>query len=238
MIKVGCCGFGETQRKYFEEFPVIEIQITFYQPPRLETARGWREKAPENFEFTLKAWQLITHEFSSPTYRRLTEKIPQASLERCGSFKPTREVLRAWERTEEIARVLKSKVIVFQCPASFKPTAENKQNLRSFFQTVSRTDLLFAWEPRGDWKPEEVRTLCEELHLIHCVDPFKGTATWGKIRYFRLHGVTGYRYQFTDEDLQNLRALCAGPGDVYCLFNNVTMLEDARRFLRLSSELC
>jgi uncharacterized protein YecE (DUF72 family) len=233
MVKVGCCGFGEAQQKYFAEFPAVEIQVTFYQPPKPETARGWREKAPENFEFSLKAWQLITHEASSPTYRRLTEKIPPAWLKRCGSFKPTDEVFRAWERTEEIARALRSKIIVFQCPASFTPTATHKRNLRNFFKNISRRDYRFAWEPRGDWTPEEIRALCEELDLIHCVDPFKGAATHGVIRYYRLHGITGYQYRFTDDDLEKLQEICVSRRDVYCLFNNVSMLEDARRFMKL-----
>jgi uncharacterized protein YecE (DUF72 family) len=233
-IKVGCCGFGEARQKYFAEFPLVEVQTTFYQPPRPETARGWREEAPENFEFALKAWQLITHEATSPTYRRLTEKIPPARLKRYGGFKPTDEVFRAWERTAEIARALASRIIVFQCPAAFTPTPRNKRNLRRFFEKIPRRGHRFAWEPRGDWRAEEVRRLCEELGLIHCVDPFKAAATHGKIRYYRLHGITGYRYRFTDADLGRLRGLCAGRRDVYCLFNNMTMLDDARRFKKIS----
>ncbi len=232
-IKVGCCGFGQAQRKYVAEFPVVEIQATFYQPPKPETARGWREKAPEDFEFTIKAWQLITHEASSPTYRRLTEKIPEARKKNYGSFKPTDEVFRAWERTEEIARMLRSEIILFQCPAAFTPTVQHKRNLKAFFTKIPRKEYRFAWEPRGDWRHEEVRILCQELNLLHCVDPFKDAATFGEIRYYRLHGITGYRYQFTDADLQKLRALCAGEGEVYCLFNNITMLPDARRFMKL-----
>jgi uncharacterized protein YecE (DUF72 family) len=236
MIRVGCCGFGEAQQKYFAEFPAVEIQTAFYQPPRPETARGWRERAPGDFEFTLKAWQLITHEPSSPTYRRLTEKIPPLRLKQCGSFKPTDEVFRAWERTEEIARALGSKIIVFQCPASFAPTAVHKRNLRSFFKKIPRRGYLFAWEPRGDWTPDGVKALCEELDLTHCVDPFKNAATHGRIRYYRLHGITGYGYRFTDDDLGALKAHCEGRRDVYCLFNNATMLEDARRFSKISGE--
>jgi uncharacterized protein YecE (DUF72 family) len=59
-IKVGCCGFAGGQRDYFERFELIEIQQTFYQPPRLPTAEKWRAAARKGFEFTLKAWQLIT----------------------------------------------------------------------------------------------------------------------------------------------------------------------------------
>ncbi|MHC1610664.1 MAG: DUF72 domain-containing protein [Candidatus Methanospirareceae archaeon] len=33
-------------------------------------AERWRLRAPKEFEFTVKAWQLITHEPTSPTYRK------------------------------------------------------------------------------------------------------------------------------------------------------------------------
>jgi len=55
---------------------VVEVQQTFYQIPRIATGKRWREEAPPDFEFTMKAWQLITHEPSSPTYRRLRTVIP------------------------------------------------------------------------------------------------------------------------------------------------------------------
>ena len=70
-IKGGCCSFSMAQRDYFQRYQLIEIQQTFYQPPQLRTAEKWRASAPRHLEFTLKAWQLITHEPTSPTYRRL-----------------------------------------------------------------------------------------------------------------------------------------------------------------------
>jgi uncharacterized protein YecE (DUF72 family) len=87
---------------------------------------------------------------------------------------------------------------------AFTPTDKHKRNLKQFFKRISRGDHLFAWEPRGDWKPDELRSLCEELNLIHCVDPFKDAATHGEIRYYQLHGITGYQYRFTDADLEKL----------------------------------
>jgi uncharacterized protein YecE (DUF72 family) len=29
-LKAGCCGFAEAQNMYFEHFPLVEIQQTFY----------------------------------------------------------------------------------------------------------------------------------------------------------------------------------------------------------------
>jgi uncharacterized protein YecE (DUF72 family) len=95
-IKVGCCGFTVSQREYFKLFNHIEIQQTFYQLPRLQTAEKWRQIAPTGFEFTIKAWQLITHEATSPTYRRLGKKVPASEADRYGRFRPTWEVVEAW----------------------------------------------------------------------------------------------------------------------------------------------
>ncbi|MBI5166259.1 MAG: DUF72 domain-containing protein [candidate division NC10 bacterium] len=230
VIKVGCCGFPIAKSEYYRRFPVVEIQQTFYQPPKAETARRWRQGASQEFEFTLKAWQLITHEPSSPTYRRLRNPIPDKEKGNYGSFRSTRQVIDAWARTEEIAEALKAGLIVFQCPPKFTPTPEHKDNLRKFFSSIDRKGYLFAWEPRGKWRPEEVRDLCQELDLIHVVDPLKEESLYGMIRYYRLHGLTGYRYKYTDRDLEILKGKYDPDVPTYFLFNNTFMGEDALRF--------
>lgn len=232
--QVGCCGFPKSRSEYFRAFKVVEIQQTFYQPPSLKTAEKWRAEAPADFEFTLKAWQLITHESRSPTYRRLKLSWPADRLGKCGSFRPTEEVHWGWERTREIAQALHSRYIVFQCPATFCPSIENKRNMQLFFRKVKRDNLQFIWEPRGVWAPGEIRDLCLDLGLIHAVDPFKADARAGQIWYFRLHGIMGYRYRFSSEDLKALREKCSGTS--YCLFNNINMWTDARAFQTLVSK--
>ncbi len=230
-IHVGTCGFSFRQQEYFQKFSVIELQQAFYQPPQLATAQRWRKESPENFEFTLKAFQAITHPGSSPTYRRC--KLSATEREQCGSFRGTKVVRQAWKTTLALARVLKAKVVVFQCPASFRPTQENLNNLRRFLQWAERDPFRFGWEPRGaDWTPELVRDLCSELDLVHVVDPFQQRAGHGSPRYFRLHGIGGYRYHFSDQELHRLRGFCTARL-TYCMFNNIAMGEDALRFLRL-----
>ena len=101
---------------------MVEVQQTFYHPPMIKTLEGWRAEAPPDFEFTLKAWQLITHEAESPTYRRLKLPWPPTKLANCGSFKPSEEVLWAWEQTREAALALKAPIVVFRPrPASGPP---------------------------------------------------------------------------------------------------------------------
>jgi len=233
MVKVGCCGFAVARKKYYDNFEVVEIQKVFYQFPRLETILRWREEAPKGFEFTLKVPQLITHLPSSPTYRKLGYLIPDKEKANYGFFKPTDEVFEAWEKTQKIAQLLEAKIVIFQMPPSFLPTIENKWNMKNFFRKIKRRGLILVWEPRGDWEGKEIRSLCSQLGLVHCVDPFKAEALSGELVYFRLHGIGGYRYRYTDRDLKKLKVKCEEKKEIYFMFNNIYMFEDATRFKKM-----
>jgi uncharacterized protein YecE (DUF72 family) len=233
---VGCCGWTEAQSRYVADFPAIELQTTFYQPPAVNVALRWKSLAPASFHFCMKAWQLITHTPASPTYRHLKGAVSPEEYGLYGSFRPTEQVWLAWERTREIATAIDARAIVFQCPKSFLPTRENILNLSAFFQKIDRGGRALAWEPRGeDWRPELIRDLCAQNDLVHCVDPFVADPVYGDGLYWRLHGKTGYRYRYTEADLAELetklheRAGLSGPH--YVMFNNIYSQQDAMRFI-------
>lgn len=229
-IKIGTCGFGMTKQEYALKFSATEVQQTFYQPPMIKTLEKWRALMPDDFEFTIKAWQLITHEAKSPTYRRLRRSLTAVERADAGYFKPTAIVEEAWKITRDSARALKAKAILFQCPASFKPTAENIKNLEKFFTSVSRDNLKFAWEPRGDWNPKIINKICRDLNLIHGVDPFAKQSETSATPYYRLHGRTGFRYQYEEEELMELASMLPENQLAYVFFNNRYMIEDASVF--------
>jgi uncharacterized protein YecE (DUF72 family) len=230
LVRVGCCGFRSSRESYYELLDTVEVQHTFYQPPQSSTLRRRREESPERFEFTLKAWQLITHRSSSPTYRRLKRQLTDEEKEGAGSFRPSAIVKEAWEVTRECASALKARAVLFQCPASFRPFAENVENMRAFFRTKARGRPAFCWEPRGEWPRELVKELCEELNLWHVVDPFKERTITPRRCYFRLHGRRGWRYKYEDVELEELYSMLPKNVRSYVFFNNVEMLDDARRF--------
>ncbi|MCX7973206.1 MAG: DUF72 domain-containing protein [Candidatus Aminicenantes bacterium] len=230
MIKIGCCGFPVSKIKYAQTFSVVELQHTFYNPPEPQLARKWRENMPTDFEFTLKAWQLITHPPQSPTYKKLKKPIPKSKENLYGNFRPTAEVFAAWQRIKEIAELLKAKLIIFQSPASFEPNSENKKNIRNFFNQIERNSFLFGWEARGKWSLEEIQEICRELELIDVVDPFIRWPVTQGLKYFRLHGLGGYHYRYQESDLKKLFDLTIKEKEVYVMFNNVHMFEDALKF--------
>ena len=80
-----------------------------------------------------------------------------------------------------------------------------------------------------------VRDLTEELNLVYVVDPFVSVPLdQGPLRYLRLHGHPGtnYKYTYTDAELERLKSWCTAE-TTYVMFNNVPMVQDAERFIRL-----
>lgn len=232
IVKVGCCGFGLSRAKYAAKFSTVEVQQTFYQPPKVSTLNKWRAEVPSNFDFAIKAWQIITHSCSSPTYRRLRTDFSQNSLAAAGNFNSSTIVKEAWDVTLACADALNATHILFQCPASFKPTETNISNMRKFFHSVEYPEnRLLCWEPRGTaWTADIVLDLCTELNLVHVVDPFVARTVTTENFYFRMHGRTGWRHEFTDDELDALSALLPERSSGCVYFNNVSMVEDASNF--------
>jgi len=234
--KIGTCGFCLAMDAYARTFSCVEVQHTFYQPPQLKTLARWRENAPADFEFTLKAWQLITHDARSPTYRRLKKKLSESERREAGSFRSTAIVQEAWEITLASAKALRARTILFQCPASFRKTRENVANMERFFSFIDRENLNLCWEPRGDWDSETVTSICIALDLCHAVDPFARKTVTPDNCYYRLHGRSSWRYQYEVNELEELASDVSRNTTSYVFFNNRTMTEDALKFCRILAE--
>jgi len=223
------------QQDYFEKFSAVEIDSSFYNLPKPETAARWRAAAPPGFQFAMKAWQIITHSADSPTYKRT--RLDARDRPHCGDFGFNPTIRWAWDETFRMAKALDAFLVLFQCPASFRPTKENVKNLRLFFERAKRGRFLMGWEPRGTWDNDLVAKLCDDLDLVHVVDPFQNQPQHrGPLRYFRLHGNEGKQHRFSDAEMDQLRQLCeVQRTSAYCFFNNGAMTADALRFQQLVS---
>jgi uncharacterized protein YecE (DUF72 family) len=252
MLRIGCCGFPVGLSRYARKLPVVEVQQTFYRIPRRETIQRWRDAVPEDFIFTVKAWQGVTHPAGSPTYRKAGPLPPDDVMARLGHFRPTEPVFAAWKDTLQAAEILRAPVILLQSPPSFGQTAEHEGNLSEFLGGIDRGAARIALELRAPWDRKSLAALCRKSDLIHCVDPFREDSVTGPPFYLRLHGSPPglrpvgspsglrpsgsppgkrmYTYRYTGEDLHLLRDRISGwgaEGEVFCLFNNLSMWEDA-----------
>jgi uncharacterized protein YecE (DUF72 family) len=236
VIKLGMCGFTIGAAAYYRKFKVVEVQQTFYDPPADATLARWRADAPPDFEFTMKAWQVITHLGTSRTYRRLRSPFSDAERAEAGGFRATPTVFAAWQRTLRCAELLRATAILFQCPASFRATDDNVAAMRAFFARIEQPPRVrLMWEPRGPWPDDLVGSLCRDLGLIHAVDPFIRPSLTPELPYWRLHGNESHYARYSDDELRQIDAwLPADPGtDAYVLFNNIPRVHDIRRFREL-----
>jgi len=241
-IYVGCCGTPGGLKNYSKEFKVTELNSTFYRLPKVETVRRWRQTVPENFIFTVKCHQAISHPITSPTWKRSGVKDLEKLKDKVGFLNPTEEVLGFWKQTLEVCETLRSPLCLIQLPASFKENEKNVENARKFFSKIERRGLAIALELRG-WSIKGFKQMCEEFDLISCVDPLKdGPLHFSKkkIGYFRLHGGyqggrINYRYRYTIEDLKDLKNRIEKYecDTAYIMFNNVYMKENAKEFIEL-----
>lgn len=247
-VYIGCCGFPCARKKYYEYFKVVELQNTFYELPSVEWALNVRSEAPEDFKFTLKAWQVITHPSTSPTWSKIKKRV-EGNLENYGYLKPTSENIRALEKTLEVACALRAEIIVLQTPGSMPYNAESIKWINEFFdQAISllRNGELLGWEPRGEWlRAPELKTILEKYGITHIVDIFKNKPFYKHrgILYIRLHGKgpgeVNYNYNYTEEDLLELREIIENEDFqvTYVLFNNVKMFNNALEFKKMLKEV-
>ncbi|RLG81615.1 MAG: DUF72 domain-containing protein [Thermoprotei archaeon] len=239
-LKIGCCGFPVSRKRYFSEFSVVELQNTFYDLPRIDWCKKIRSEAPEEFEFTIKAWQVITHPATSPTWRKIRGKI-QGDKTKYGYLKPTRENLTALEKVFEVANALKTRIIVLQTPASMPYSEESIRWINEFFEnavSMAPKNLVIAWEPRGIWAEQTttLKQLLEKWNILHITDLFKRKPVHMPkgLLYTRLHGIgkkeINYKYKYTVADFEKLGKILSEPSfnTGYVMFNNVYMYQDAK----------
>ncbi|MDN5358735.1 MAG: hypothetical protein PWP76_578 [Candidatus Diapherotrites archaeon] len=217
-MRVGTCGWGYFRPKtfgiteyssvleaYSRLFDTVEVNSTFYRIPRASTAERWRKEVPDDFVFTVKMYRDVTHEKRFENVEEETEKIL------------------------EVAKALRAPIILIQTPKSFKQTEENKRKVLGYLSTLPKT-FRYALELRG-WTWND-----KFAEWIWVVDPFAEKPVEQEEHYFRLHGKPPgermYHYKYTDADLTRLKelVLSLNTDNVWVMFNNVWMYEDALRF--------
>jgi uncharacterized protein YecE (DUF72 family) len=87
----------------------VEINSTFYRPCNPKTAESWAKRTPDDFEFTVKAWQQFTHNKDQWTSDEVEEF-------KSGIF--------------PLAEANKLGCLLFQFPASFRHTPQTIDRLK------------------------------------------------------------------------------------------------------------
>lgn len=199
----------ERLRFYASQFPLTEVDSTYYAPPAEAQARRWAERTPDGFRFDVKAYSLLTGHPTRPQtlWADLREQLPadvSAKRNVYAHHLDPAALDEAWARFEAALRPLHEAgrlgSVLFQYPPWFTPRRENRREVEALGERMP--DYLVAVEFRSPmWLAEERdrrRTLemLDEHGLVHvCVDapPVSGlplvlAVTNERLLVVRFHG--------------------------------------------------
>jgi uncharacterized protein YecE (DUF72 family) len=201
-------GEGSHLERYARVFNAVEINQTFYRPPRASTLARWAASVPRGFRFSVKMPRAITHE---------------ARLTRCG---------KALDAFLESLAPLGDRLgcVLVQLPPSLE---WNARTANAFFTRLrERYDGAVVAEPRhATWFDARVESVLERHRIARvAADPPRASngfdpAGARETAYFRLHGsprvyFSWYEDAFLDDLARRLRGLAREGVTAWCIFDN------------------
>ncbi|MCF8331997.1 MAG: DUF72 domain-containing protein [Bacteroidales bacterium] len=194
---------------YFStQFKTTEINATFYRIMKEEIVRGWHDKTPDDFTFSIKLHQYFTHS------KRM--KIDQAADSRLDMF------LKSISQLEH-----KTGPILVQLPPHLKADPER---LRAFLEAMPDHDYAIEFRHKS-WFTDKTKHILEDYNaaMVYSHSPELPTALAQTASFFyaRFHGPGEfYKTKYTKEQLKaeldkilNLEGInnCKS---IYIYFNN------------------
>jgi uncharacterized protein YecE (DUF72 family) len=145
---------------YAEHFDTVEVNSTFYGQPRSDVTRGWVERTPADFEFSVKLYQKFTH--PGMYKERLAKSLPEDLTEGealDALAQPNLADLDEFKRgIEPVAAAGKMGALLAQFPPSFKHGDAEQAYLRQLLGALS--DYPIAVELRHrTWSDHFAETL-------------------------------------------------------------------------------
>ncbi len=154
---------------YASRLKAVELNNTFYRLPQKSMVENWKEQVPENFRFSIKASQRITH------------------------FKRLKEVEDETKYLLDTVSVLEDRlgVVLFQLPPNMK---KDLPRLETFLDCLPRTTKA-AFEFRHQtWMEDDVLEVLKHKNHALCISDtddlpvthIDRTADWGYLRLRRV----------------------------------------------------
>ena len=118
---------------YARQFPLVEVDATYYSPPAERTARLWAERTPPGFTFNVKAFSLLT---GHPTRVAALYKDLRPDTDKKNVYPddlPPQAYEEVWTRflsaLDPLVEAGKLGALLFQFPPWFTIKRDNKQYL-------------------------------------------------------------------------------------------------------------
>lgn len=196
---------------YSSLFNSIEINSSFYKVPQAATVKKWAETVPEDFKFTFKLWQEVTH---------------------AKGFAYSQEDILRFMAAIEPAGAKKG-CLLLQFPPSL--TIEQFSGVEQILDILQGITPNHGWKValefrHSSWYIGEVYELADEYDcsiVLHDIPKSRNGEVNKKADfvYLRFHGPAGdYRGGYSDNDLnryaRSINEWIKGGRDVYVYFNN------------------
>lgn len=193
---------------YARHFNTLEVNNSFYRLPKKETFRRWYEHTPDDFIFTVKGSQFITH--------RKKIKVDEMLMDGLGKL-------------YDVAAVLEEKLgcILWQLPGNLKYKRERLERFCSAVDHAFRNVLEFR---DISWFNEEAYSIMRQYGVGYCAlsapdnlpEDLRLTSSFA---YLRFHGKNQwYHYLYHEEELSHwkdsIAQLTPQPEELYAYFNN------------------
>lgn len=193
---------------YAEQFPVVEVDSTYYALPSERNAVLWVQRTPAHFTFDVKAFGLLTgHPVRVDALPRdLREEVAQDKRSVYAKDLPSSAVSSVWELFRSALMPLHSAgklgAVFFQFPEWFVPSRANRDYLAALPERLPDYPVAVEFRRKTWMDPPQSaeRTLgfLEERGLAYvCVDMPQGFAsslppvtatTLGDLAVVRFHG--------------------------------------------------
>lgn len=150
---------------YAGQFPIVEVDSSYYALPSERTSRLWVERTSERFVFDVKAFRLLTHH-PTPTSalpRDIREALPADTKDKARLYQrdlPAELVDEVWTRFESallpLDSVAKLGVVLFQFPPWFYPGNEQRDYILACKERLPQYRLAVEFR-HNSWVNERNR---------------------------------------------------------------------------------
>ncbi|MDI5940489.1 MULTISPECIES: DUF72 domain-containing protein [Micromonospora] len=252
---------------YAKQFPLVEVDATYYSPPAERTARLWAERTPAGFTFNVKAFSLLT---GHPTRVSALYKDLRPDTDKRNVYPgdlPAQAYEEVWTRflsaLDPLVEAGRLGALLFQFPPWFTIKRDNKQYLLEVARRCAPLRPVFEFRHAswfaGDNRDETLGFLREHELAYVCVDMPQGhrssvppvLAATADLAVVRFHGHSAkwtskdihekFGYDYSDRELRDwapkLRSLADDAGETHVLMNNCYRDYAQRNGQRLQSLL-
>ena len=196
-------------RYYTRQFPLVEVDSTYYALPAEQTAAAWAQRSPKEFTFNIKAFSLFTQH---PTRVAALPRDLRPAAEKAAKGKPNVYLKdvgpelteQAWERflaaLEPLRQTGRLGAILFQFPQWFVIGRARKDYIRLVAERVAPRQVCIEFRNKT-WMSEDNRAetlafLADHQLPYVCVDEPQGypssvppvVAATAPLAVVRMHG--------------------------------------------------